>query len=49
MKAFGSVERPSFLVMENVITKQKSELRVLNMEFPGTLPESRFRVDNLGK
>jgi outer membrane lipoprotein-sorting protein len=49
VKKFDSIERPSFLRMENVITNQKSELRVLEMSFPGTLPESRFRVDNLGK
>ncbi|MEZ4750430.1 MAG: outer membrane lipoprotein-sorting protein [Bdellovibrionota bacterium] len=49
VKKFGKVERPSFLLMENVITRQKSELRVLAMESPADVKDSRFRVDNLGK
>lgn len=49
VKKFGEIERPSFLVMENVITKQKSELRVLAVSALGTIPDSRFRADNLGK
>ncbi|MCB0418093.1 MAG: outer membrane lipoprotein-sorting protein [Bdellovibrionales bacterium] len=49
VKKFGKIERPSYLLMENVITRQKSELRVLSMESPADVKDSRFRVDNLGK
>jgi hypothetical protein len=35
--------------MENVITKQKSELKILEMRFDVPIPDSRFVVDNLGK
>jgi hypothetical protein len=35
--------------MENVITKQKSELVVQEMAKVDALPDSRFVVDNLGK
>ncbi|MCB0404752.1 MAG: outer membrane lipoprotein-sorting protein [Bdellovibrionales bacterium] len=49
VKKFGKTERPSYLLMENVITKQKSELRVQSMESPADVKDSRFRVDNLGK
>jgi outer membrane lipoprotein-sorting protein len=48
-KKFGAIERPSRLLMENVITKQKSELVVLSLEQVDKLPDSRFVVDNLGK
>jgi outer membrane lipoprotein-sorting protein len=48
-KAFGAIERPARLVMENVITKQKSELTVLELEQVASLPDGRFVVDNLGK
>lgn len=49
IKKFGSIERPARLEMQNVITKQKSELEVLDVQKLEHLPESRFIVDNLGK
>lgn len=48
-KTFGQLTRPARLAMENVITKQKSELLVLQVELVPSLPDSRFTVDNLGK
>jgi len=48
-KTFGKLARPSRLVMENVITKQKSELVVLELTSVDKLPDSRFVVDNMGK
>lgn len=49
VKTFGSVERPSRLVMENVITKQKSELKIEDLTTVPSIPDSRFVVNNLGK
>ncbi len=49
VQKFGLITRPAHLVMENVITKQKSELKILEMRFDQAIPESRFVVDNLGK
>lgn len=49
IKDFGKVTRPARLVMENVITGQKSELKILEMRFDQKIPDSRFRVDGLGK
>jgi len=49
VKNFGQVTRPSFMVMENVITNQKSELKVISLELGQKIPESRFIMDNLGK
>jgi outer membrane lipoprotein-sorting protein len=50
VKSFGGgIERPARLVMENVITKQKSELVVQEVTKVDSLPDSRFVVDNLGK
>ncbi len=49
VQKFGKVERPAHLLMENVITKQKSELKIIEMRFDVSIPESRFVVDNLGK
>jgi len=46
---FGTVTRPAFLLMENVVTGQKSELRVLRVQTGQRFPDSRFAVDNLGK
>lgn len=46
---FGEVTRPARLVMENIITKQKSELKILQLKLGVTIPESRFSVDRLGK
>lgn len=49
VKKFGSIERPARLVMENVITKQKSELVIKELNQVDKFPDSRFVVDNLGK
>jgi hypothetical protein len=49
VKTFGSVTRPSKLVMENVITKLKSEMQILDLQFESKIPEGRYAVDNLGK
>ncbi|MBI4405715.1 MAG: outer membrane lipoprotein-sorting protein [Deltaproteobacteria bacterium] len=49
VRKFGSLERPSALRMENVITKQASELKIVEMNFPGQLPANRFMVTSLGK
>lgn len=49
VRSFGKLERPSQLVMENVITKQKSELIVVSIRDDNKIPDSRFTVDNLGK
>jgi outer membrane lipoprotein-sorting protein len=49
VQKFGKVERPAHLLMENVITKQKSELKIVEMRFDVPIPDSRFVVDNLGK
>lgn len=49
-KSFGKINRPARMVMENVITSQKSEMKILEMSFQNeALPASRFTVDNLGK
>lgn len=45
----GTIERPAHLLMENVISKQKSELKVQELEAVGTIADSRFVIDNLGK
>lgn len=49
VKSFGKLTRPSFLVMENVITGQRSELTIDALEIGQKIPESRFVMDNLGK
>jgi outer membrane lipoprotein-sorting protein len=46
---FGTVTRPAFLLMENVITTQKTELTVLKLETGQSFADTRFAVDNLGK
>lgn len=46
---FGTVSRPAFLQMENVVTGQKTELKVLTLVSGQTFKDSRFAVDNLGK
>lgn len=48
-KNFGTITRPAKLRMENVITKQRSELEVLSFKEAGSLPDNRFLPDNLGK
>jgi outer membrane lipoprotein-sorting protein len=49
VKTFGSITRPSKLVMENVITKLKSEMQIIELKFEDKIPDRRFVVDNLGK
>lgn len=49
VRSFGVIERPSQLLMENVITKQKSELVVMSVRRDDKIPASRFAVDSLGK
>ncbi len=49
VRKFGDIERPAQLVMENVITKQKSELKVKALRKDEKMPASRFTVDSLGK
>lgn len=49
VKKFGSIERPAHLMMENIISRQKSELNVISLSTNQSLPDSRFVVDNLGK
>jgi outer membrane lipoprotein-sorting protein len=49
VKTFDGITRPARLVMENVISKQKSELTVLSLQKVGSFPDSRFIIDNLGK
>jgi len=46
---FGGIERPSQMVMENVVTGQRTLLEVLSFASQKSLPESRFRQENLGK
>lgn len=49
VKTFGPITRPARLVMENVITTQKSEMKIEDMDFNQKIPDTRFTVDNLGK
>ncbi|MBK7959934.1 MAG: outer membrane lipoprotein-sorting protein [Bdellovibrionales bacterium] len=49
VKTFGSITRPSKLVMENVITKLKSEMQIIELQLENKIPDGRFVVDNLGK
>ncbi|MEK7690547.1 MAG: outer membrane lipoprotein-sorting protein, partial [Bdellovibrionota bacterium] len=47
---FGSgVVRPARLVMENVITHQKSEMKIVEFRSGQRLPRDRFSVEQLGK
>lgn len=47
--SFGPFTRPARTVMENVITGQKSEMRVIGVTPTTKIPDSRFVIDNLGK
>lgn len=49
VKEFGTIKRPARLVMENVITKQKSELKIFEMMLDQKFSDQLFSVDNLGK
>lgn len=46
---FHGIVRPSQLIMENVITGQRTLLKVKDFSKASGLPESRFRQENLGK
>lgn len=49
VRAFGAVSRPTLLVMENVITREQTTLRVLDLQTGQRFPMTRFAVDGLGK
>lgn len=49
VKTFGRITRPTKLVMENVITKLRSEMLVVDIQLENKIPDGRFAVDNLGK
>jgi len=49
VKSFHGIERPAMLIMENVITSQRTVLIVNDFQKSQGLPESRFKPDNLGK
>ncbi len=49
VRDFSGITRPTHLVMESVISRQKSELKVLDIKLKQNIPDSRFVVDNLGK
>jgi outer membrane lipoprotein-sorting protein len=49
VKQFGSVTRPTRMVMRNIATGQVSEMQVLSMTLNANLPDSRFATGNLGK
>jgi len=49
VKTFGNITRPAKLVMENVITKLKSEMQIIELQLENKIPDGRFVVDNLGK
>jgi hypothetical protein len=49
VKNFNGIRRPGTLIMENVITGQRTLLVVRNFRKAGRIPESRFQPENLGK
>lgn len=49
VKTFGGITRPSTLIMENVVTGQRTVLIVKDFKREHNLPESRFKQENLGK
>lgn len=49
IKKYGNISRPSRMLMENIITKQKSEMQILELNFENKIPDARFVIDNLGK
>ena len=49
VKVFHEIARPSLLIMENMITSQRTVLEVKDFQKSSGLPESRFKSDNLGK
>jgi hypothetical protein len=49
VRDFGAVSRPTLLVMENVITREKTTLRILDLQTGRHFAPTRFAVDGLGK
>lgn len=49
VKTFGTITRPSRMVMENLISKQKSEMHIIRFDSVSEIKKSRFIPDNLGK
>lgn len=49
IRNFGTVTRPTLLQMENVVTNQKTELKVIDLVTGQSFRDTRFAVDNLGK
>ena len=49
VKSYGSIIRPTRLVMKNMITGQVSEMKVLILHTDQNIPDSRFSLSNLGK
>ncbi|MDH4262437.1 MAG: outer membrane lipoprotein-sorting protein [Spirochaetia bacterium] len=49
VKEFHGINRPATLIMENVITGQRTVLVVKDFQKSQGLSESRFKPDNLGK
>jgi len=49
IKVYNGIRRPGLMVMENVITGQRTVLVVNQFKKVSNLPETRFRQENLGK
>ncbi len=49
IRSFGNLTRPSQLIMENVVTGQKTVLDIMEFQATKNLPIERFSQDNLGK
>jgi len=49
VRQFRNLTRPAHLIMENVITGQRTFLEIKDFMKKTGLPESRFRQENLGK
>lgn len=49
IKTFHDIARPSLLIMENIITGQRTVLEVKDFQQSSGLSENRFKPDNLGK
>jgi len=49
IKTFGNITRPATLIMENVITGQRTVLVINEFKRVNNLPDTRFRAENLGK
>jgi outer membrane lipoprotein-sorting protein len=49
VKNFNGIERPGLMIMENVISGQRTVLKIEDFQKSSGIPDSRFRPDNLGK